>query len=168
MLIEIVKDRHARTVRLTVFLPSQATEFAIELGHRISPLRRPVSGYNLHQVISDSQAISHELQPLPRRSNRQGIGSNGQEAGRDAQRVDPQGAARMAGQEDTRQSRLAIADPGVAAQLRASLNSQGTPIGAYDLLLAACALRRGLRIVTHNAREFVCVGGLGLEDWHSR
>jgi tRNA(fMet)-specific endonuclease VapC len=59
-------------------------------------------------------------------------------------------------------------DARVAAQLRASLNSQGTPIGAYDLLLAACALRRGLKIVTHNAREFARVGGLGLEDWRSR
>jgi len=58
-------------------------------------------------------------------------------------------------------------DARVAAQLRANLNSQGTPIGAYDLLLAACALRRGLRIVTHNAREFDRIGGLGLEDWHS-
>jgi len=57
-------------------------------------------------------------------------------------------------------------DARVAAQLRASLNSQGTPIGAYDLLLAASALRRGLKIVTHNAREFTRVGGLGLEDWH--
>jgi tRNA(fMet)-specific endonuclease VapC len=56
-------------------------------------------------------------------------------------------------------------DARVAAQLRASLGSQGTPIGAYDLLLAACALRRGLKIVTHNAREFARVGGLGLEDW---
>ena len=59
-------------------------------------------------------------------------------------------------------------DVRVVAQLRAALNSQGTPIGAYNLLLAACALRRGLKIVTHNAREFVRVGGLGLEDWHSR
>ncbi len=58
-------------------------------------------------------------------------------------------------------------DARVAAQLRASLNSQGTPIGAYDLLLAACALRRGLKIVTRNAREFDRIGGLGLEDWHS-
>ena len=59
-------------------------------------------------------------------------------------------------------------DARVAAQLRASLNSQGTPVGAYDVLLAACALRRGLKIVTHNAREFARVGGLGLEDWRSR
>lgn len=58
-------------------------------------------------------------------------------------------------------------DARVAAQLRAALNSQGTPMGAYDLLLAASALRRGLRIVTHDAREFVRVSGLGLEDWHS-
>ncbi len=40
-------------------------------------------------------------------------------------------------------------DRRVAAQLRASLNSQGAPIGAYDLLLAACALRGGTEIVTH-------------------
>lgn len=57
-------------------------------------------------------------------------------------------------------------DARVAAQLRAGLHSQGTPIGAYDLLLASCALRRGLKIVTHNAREFARIGGLGLEDWH--
>lgn len=59
-------------------------------------------------------------------------------------------------------------DARVAAQLRASLNSQGTPIGAYDVLLAACALRRGLKIVTHDIREFARVGGLGLEDWRGR
>ena len=56
-------------------------------------------------------------------------------------------------------------DARVAAQLRANRTIQGTPIGAYDLLLAACALRRGLKIVTHNAREFLRVGGLALEDW---
>ena len=59
-------------------------------------------------------------------------------------------------------------DARVAAQLRANLNSEGTPIGAYDLLLAACALRRGLKIVTHNSREFARVGGLGLEDWREQ
>ncbi len=57
-------------------------------------------------------------------------------------------------------------DARIAAQLRANLHSQGTPIGAYDVLIAASALRRGLKIVTHNAREFARVGGLGLEDWH--
>ncbi len=58
-------------------------------------------------------------------------------------------------------------DARVAANLRASLNSRGTPIGAYDLLIAACALRRDLVIVTHNTREFARIGGLGTEDWHS-
>jgi tRNA(fMet)-specific endonuclease VapC len=52
-----------------------------------------------------------------------------------------------------------------AAKLRASLNALGTPVGAYDLLLAACALHRGLILVTHNVRAFARVGGLGLEDW---
>lgn len=56
-------------------------------------------------------------------------------------------------------------DARTAAQLRAVLNRQGTPIGAYDLLLAASALRRGLKIVTHNAREFARVSGLEVEDW---
>jgi tRNA(fMet)-specific endonuclease VapC len=56
-------------------------------------------------------------------------------------------------------------DARVGGQLRASLDAQGTPIGHYDVLIAACALRRGLKIVTHNVREFARVGGLGLEDW---
>ena len=56
-------------------------------------------------------------------------------------------------------------DARTAAQLRAVLNRQGTPIGAYDLLLAASALRRGLKIVTHNTHEFARVGGLEVEDW---
>jgi predicted nucleic acid-binding protein len=51
---------------------------------------------------------------------------------------------------------------------RRAVTSTDGMTAAYDLLLAACALRRGLKIVTHNARELVRVGGLGLEDWHSR
>lgn len=56
-------------------------------------------------------------------------------------------------------------DARTAAQLRAVLHRQGTQIGAYDLLLAASALRRGLKIVTHNTREFARVSGLEVEDW---
>lgn len=59
-------------------------------------------------------------------------------------------------------------DARVAAQLRAALGRRGTPMGAYDLLLATSALRRGLTLVTHDARGFVRVGGLGLEDWRGR
>jgi tRNA(fMet)-specific endonuclease VapC len=44
-------------------------------------------------------------------------------------------------------------DVRVAARLRASLNSRRKPVGPYDLLLAACALRRGLKIATHNGRR---------------
>lgn len=58
------------------------------------------------------------------------------------------------------------ADAQVAAQLRATLATLETPIGAYDLLLAATALRRGLVFVTRNTREFARVAGLGLENWH--
>lgn len=56
-------------------------------------------------------------------------------------------------------------DARVAAQLRATLNAQGTPIGAYDLLVAATALRRGLIVITANPRELSRIGGLAVEDW---
>ena len=58
-------------------------------------------------------------------------------------------------------------DARVAGQLRASLADAGTPVGAYDLLLAATALRRGLSVVTHNTREFRQISGLNIEDWRS-
>jgi tRNA(fMet)-specific endonuclease VapC len=56
-------------------------------------------------------------------------------------------------------------DAQVAGSLRAVLRQQGTPIGSYDVLLASCALRRGLIFVTSNTREFQRVQGLQLEDW---
>ncbi|MCI0415017.1 type II toxin-antitoxin system VapC family toxin [bacterium] len=52
-----------------------------------------------------------------------------------------------------------------AASLRAHLEKAGTPIGAYDLLLAAQALTDGLTFVTNNTREFRRVKHLSLEDW---
>lgn len=52
-----------------------------------------------------------------------------------------------------------------AASLRAALQKQGTPIGAYDVLLAGCALRRGMIFVTANTREFERATGLHLENW---
>ena len=42
---------------------------------------------------------------------------------------------------------------------------QGTPIGPYDLQIAAIALVNDLTFVTHNVREFVRVEGLRVEDW---
>jgi tRNA(fMet)-specific endonuclease VapC len=53
----------------------------------------------------------------------------------------------------------------VAGELRGSLASAGTPIGPYDLLIAAQALRSGAILVTANTSEFARVPGLRLEDW---
>lgn len=51
--------------------------------------------------------------------------------------------------------------------IRAQLAKQGTPIGPYDMQIAAIALAHGLTVVTHNTREFARVPGLVLEDWLS-
>lgn len=55
----------------------------------------------------------------------------------------------------------------VCAELRAELESEGQPIGAYDLLIAAQAKVWGLTLITHNLGEFQRVLGLKLEDWMS-
>lgn len=41
----------------------------------------------------------------------------------------------------------------------------GKPIGAYDVLLAGQARRRGATLVTSNTTEFARVKGLKWEDW---
>jgi tRNA(fMet)-specific endonuclease VapC len=53
----------------------------------------------------------------------------------------------------------------IGGQVRARLASSGTPIGSYDLLIAAIALANDLALVTHNTREFERVDGLQIEDW---
>lgn len=50
-------------------------------------------------------------------------------------------------------------------QIRARLANAGTPIGAYDLQIAAISLANNLTLVTHNTREFDRVDGLQIEDW---
>ncbi len=50
-------------------------------------------------------------------------------------------------------------------RLRAELEKEGSPIGAYDPLIAAHALSLGLTLVTNNVREFARVGGLRLDNW---
>lgn len=52
-----------------------------------------------------------------------------------------------------------------AGQIRAELESNGTPLGPMDLLIAATALQFGATLVTHNTGEFCRVAGLNLEDW---
>lgn len=51
------------------------------------------------------------------------------------------------------------------ARIRADLAAKGTPIGPYDLMIAAIALAHSLKLVTHNTAEFSRVPGLTLEDW---
>jgi tRNA(fMet)-specific endonuclease VapC len=57
----------------------------------------------------------------------------------------------------------ACADRG--AEVRAALRARGTPIGPFDLLIGATALRHGLVMVTNNIREFERIDGLRVEDW---
>lgn len=58
-------------------------------------------------------------------------------------------------------------DARVAGEIRAALETAGTPIGAYDVLIAGQALRRGSTLVTANVSEFGRVAGLAWEDWAS-
>lgn len=52
-----------------------------------------------------------------------------------------------------------------AGEVRAGLAALGTPIGAYDVLIAGQARARGLVLVTRNVREFERVPGLAVENW---
>lgn len=52
-----------------------------------------------------------------------------------------------------------------AGEIRAALSAQGTPIGAYDILIAGQARARELTLVTRNQREFQRVDGLQIENW---
>ena len=56
-------------------------------------------------------------------------------------------------------------DAADAGAIRATLERTGTPIGAYDVLIAGQAHRRGLTVVTANVREFSRIPGLAWEDW---
>ena len=56
-------------------------------------------------------------------------------------------------------------DAAEAGEIRNHLKKAGTPIGAYDVLIAAQARRRGALLVTANVREFARVPGLRIEDW---
>ncbi len=51
------------------------------------------------------------------------------------------------------------------ADIRYWLEHKGTPIGPYDMLIAAHALSLDLTLVTANVREFSRVEGLKVENW---
>jgi tRNA(fMet)-specific endonuclease VapC len=56
-------------------------------------------------------------------------------------------------------------DARAAGTVRAELETVGRPVGAYDVLLAGQARRRGATLVTSNTKEFPRVQGLKWEDW---
>ena len=53
----------------------------------------------------------------------------------------------------------------IAGRIRGVLEQRGTPIGPYDVQIAAQALSKGLTVLTHNTGEFRRVPGLRVEDW---
>jgi tRNA(fMet)-specific endonuclease VapC len=59
-------------------------------------------------------------------------------------------------------------DAMAAGHLRATLEAAGTPIGPYDLLIAAQALRMRATLVTGNISEFARVRGLACQDWGAK
>lgn len=50
-------------------------------------------------------------------------------------------------------------------RIRSDIERTGTPIGPYDLMIAATSLAHDLILVTNNTREFSRVVGLQIEDW---
>ena len=67
-------------------------------------------------------------------------------------------------------ARLAVLDFDLAAAehagaIRATLASEGRPIGPYDAMIAGHARSLGLTLVTNNLGEFRRVAGLRLANW---
>jgi tRNA(fMet)-specific endonuclease VapC len=53
----------------------------------------------------------------------------------------------------------------IGAKIRAVLAAKGTPIGPYDIQIAAIALINNLILVTNNTGEFNRIEKLAIEDW---
>ena len=56
-------------------------------------------------------------------------------------------------------------DAVAAGRLRGYLERLGSPIGPYDVQIAAQGLSRGMTVLRHNIGEFSRVPNLRLEDW---
>ena len=52
-----------------------------------------------------------------------------------------------------------------AGMIRQLLEKAGTPIGPYDIQIAAQGLARGYTVVTHNIGEFSRIPNLQVIDW---
>jgi tRNA(fMet)-specific endonuclease VapC len=53
----------------------------------------------------------------------------------------------------------------IAGNIRADLERNGRPIGPYDYLIAAQAIRHNLTLITANEKEFSRVPALRWENW---
>ncbi|MCB1177077.1 MAG: type II toxin-antitoxin system VapC family toxin [Leptospiraceae bacterium] len=53
----------------------------------------------------------------------------------------------------------------IYGQIRTDLEKKGTPIGPYDLQIAAITIANNCILVTHNTKEFSRVNNLQIEDW---
>lgn len=60
---------------------------------------------------------------------------------------------------------FAVPEARQAATMRADLEEAGTPIGPYDILIAATAVAHHAILVTHNTAEFSRIPDLSLVDW---
>lgn len=58
-------------------------------------------------------------------------------------------------------------DAYASAAIRADLKAAGTPIGAYDLLIAGQCIQNQCTVVTANVKEFSRVSGLKWVNWAS-
>ena len=54
----------------------------------------------------------------------------------------------------------------MSASIRAQLESKGTSIGPYDLLIGGTALTHQAILITHNSKEFERIDKLQMEDWY--
>ena len=62
---------------------------------------------------------------------------------------------------------MTVEDAEIAAQLRVDLERKGEPIGEYDVIIAAQAIRTQSIMVTNNRKHFERVAGLHVIDWSS-
>ncbi|NRB11320.1 MAG: type II toxin-antitoxin system VapC family toxin [Rickettsiaceae bacterium] len=55
-----------------------------------------------------------------------------------------------------------------AAEIKKNLEKKGTPIGAYDILIAGVAKSSDLVLVTSNIKEFKKIDDLNIENWRDK
>jgi tRNA(fMet)-specific endonuclease VapC len=59
-----------------------------------------------------------------------------------------------------------VSEAHAAARIRAQLESKGSLIGPYDMLIAGTAVVNRATLVTHNTKEFGRIDHLQVEDWY--